>query len=113
LTSRTAGEALFAYPRALRPNGSYFAVGGSVATIFQILLLAPWVRRTTGKKIRLLAVPPNRKDLELVTELCAAGKIAPVIDRRFPLSEVPDALRYLGEGRSKGKVVIRIEPNSQ
>ena len=44
-----------------RPNGSYFFVGGSVATIFQILLLGPWIRRTTGKNIRILAVQHNRK----------------------------------------------------
>jgi NADPH:quinone reductase-like Zn-dependent oxidoreductase len=71
------------------------------------------VRRTTGKKIRILAVQPNRKDLVFVTELCEAGKIIPVIDRRFLLSEVPEALRYLGEGRAKGKVVITVEQNNK
>src|SRR3990170_3846147 len=106
-----AHRSVFAYKRALRPNGSYFFVGGSVATIFQILLLGPWIRRTTGKKIRLLAVQPNRKDLVFITELCEAGKAVPVIDRRYPLSEVPEALRYLGEGHAKGKVVITMEPD--
>ncbi|HEV8338764.1 MAG TPA: NAD(P)-dependent alcohol dehydrogenase [bacterium] len=101
-----AARSVFAYIRALRPNGSYFFVGGSVATLFQTLLLGPLIRRTTGKKIRLLVVQPNRKDLVTVTDLCQAGKVAPVIDRRFPLSEVSEALRYLGEGRAKGKVVI-------
>ncbi len=103
-----AHRSVFAYPRALRPNGSYFFVGGSVATIFQILLLGPWIRRTTGKNIRILAVQPNRKDMISITELCEAGKIVPVIDRRYPLSEVPEALRYVGEGRAKGKVVITV-----
>lgn len=98
-----------AYQRALKPNGSYFAVGGSVATFIQILLLGPLIRRTTGKNIRILAVQRNRKDLVAVTELCEAGKIVPVIDRQYPLSEVPDALRYLGEGHVKGKVVITLE----
>jgi NADPH:quinone reductase-like Zn-dependent oxidoreductase len=46
-----------------------------------------------------------------VTELCEAGKLVPVIDRRYPLSEVPEVLRYLGEGRVKGKVVITVEHN--
>jgi NADPH:quinone reductase-like Zn-dependent oxidoreductase len=96
----------FAYPRALRPNGTYFFVGGSVATLFQILLFGPWIRRTTGKNIRLLLVQPNRNDLMFITELCDAGKIVPMIDRTYPLSQVPEALRYLGEGRAKGKVVI-------
>ncbi len=63
---------------------------------------------TTGKKIRILAVQPNRKDLVFVTELCKEGKIVPAIDRRYQLSEVPEALRYLGEGHAKGKVVITI-----
>ena len=58
-----AHRSVFAYKRALRPNGSYFLVGGSVATMFQILLLGPWIRRTTGKKIRILAVRPNIEDL--------------------------------------------------
>jgi NADPH:quinone reductase-like Zn-dependent oxidoreductase len=104
-----AHRSVFAYKRALRPNGSYFMVGGSVATIFQILLLGPWIRRTAGKKIRLLAVQPNLLDLVFITELYEAGKVVPVIDRRYPLSEVPEALRYLGEGRAKGKVVITVE----
>lgn len=106
-----AHRSVFAYKRALRPNGSYFFVGGSVATIFQILLLGPWIRRTTGKKIRILAVQPNQKDMVYITELYEAGKVVPVIDRRYPLSEVPEALRYLGEGRAKGKVVITVEHN--
>jgi len=104
-----AHRSVFAYRRALKPNGTYFLVGGSVATLFQILLLGPWIRRTTSKKIRLLAVQPNRKDLVSITELCEAGKIVPVIDKRYPLSEVPEALRYLGEGRAKGKVIITVD----
>ena len=108
-----AHRSVFAYKRALRPNGSYFAVGGSVATFFQILLLGPWIRRTTGKNLRLLVVQPNRKDLVFITELYEAGKVVPVIDRRYPLSEVPEALRYLGEGLAKGKVVITVEPDNK
>jgi NADPH:quinone reductase-like Zn-dependent oxidoreductase len=103
-----AHRSVFAYQRALRPNGSYFAVGGSVVTFFQILLLGPWIRRTTGKNIRILAVRSNRKDLVFITELFEAGKVVPVIDRVYPLREVPDALRYLGEGRARGKVVITV-----
>jgi NADPH:quinone reductase-like Zn-dependent oxidoreductase len=108
-----AHRSVFAYRRALRPTGSYFAVGGSVATMFQILLLGPWIRRSTGKKLRILAVQPNPKDMVHITELCEAGKVVPVIDRRYPLSEVPEALRYLGEGRAKGKIVITVEQNGK
>jgi NADPH:quinone reductase-like Zn-dependent oxidoreductase len=103
-----ATRSVFAYARMLRPNGSYFCVGGSITTFFQVLLLAPWIKRTTGKKLRVLMVRPNREDLVCITELCQAGKIAPTIDRRYALSEVPEALRYVGEERAKGKVVITV-----
>jgi NADPH:quinone reductase-like Zn-dependent oxidoreductase len=108
-----AHRSVFAYKRALRPNGSYFAVGGSVATALQILLLGPLIRRTTGKKIRYLIVQPNLRDMTHITELCEAGKVVPVIGRRYPLREVPEALRYLGEERAKGKIVITLEQNSK
>jgi NADPH:quinone reductase-like Zn-dependent oxidoreductase len=74
----------------------------------QILLLGPWIRGTTGKKMRILAVQPNLKDMVHITELYEAGKVIPVIDKTYPLSEVPEALRYLGEGRVRGKVVITV-----
>ena len=104
-----AHRSVFAYKRALRPNGSYFAVGGSVVTMLQIFLLGPRIRRTSGKNVQVLAVQRNRKALASITELCEAGRVVPVIDRRYPLSEVAEALRYLGEGRAKGKVVITVE----
>jgi NADPH:quinone reductase-like Zn-dependent oxidoreductase len=104
-----AYRSVFAYKRALRPNDRYFAVGGSVATLFRILFLGPLIRRTSGKRIWVLAVQPNARDLAFITELCEAGKVVPPIDKRYPLSEVPEALRYLGEGRVRGKVVITME----
>jgi len=108
-----AHRSVFAYQRALRPNGTYFFVGGSVAVIFQVLLLGPWIRKTTGKNIRMLAVPQNRKDLIAITSLCETGKIVPVIDRRYSFSEVPEALRYFVEGRAEGKVVITLENDNK
>lgn len=108
-----AHRSIYAYMRALKPHGSYYMVGGSVALLFPILLLGPLIRRITGKKIRLLAVQPRVKDMLYITELCEAGKIVPVIDREFTLSEVPEALRYLGEGRSKGKVIITVGHNDK
>jgi len=106
-----AHRSVFAYPRALKPGGRYFAVGGSVATLLQIVLLGPGIRRATGKHIRVLAVQRTQKDLLAIGELCEAGKIVPPIDRRYPLREVPEALGYLGEGRVKGKVVITVDEN--
>jgi NADPH:quinone reductase-like Zn-dependent oxidoreductase len=107
-----AHRSVFAYPRALKPDGTYFMVGGSVATLFQILLLGPGIRSATGKHIRVLGVQRTQRDLLAITELCAIGTIVPVIDRRYSLREVPEALRYLGEGLVKGKIVITMDENT-
>lgn len=101
-----AQRSVFSLPRALKPHGKYYFVGGSVARLFQVLLIGPWLGGNAGKKIRLLAVQPNTKDLLSIAELCEAGKILPVIDQRFALSEVPQALKYLGEGHTRGKILI-------
>ena len=103
-----AHRSVFDYARALQPDGSYFAVGGSLITFFQILLLGPSIRRRTSKNVRILAVQRNRKDLDFITELYEAGKVVPIIDRRYPLNEAPEAIRYLGEGQARGKVIITI-----
>jgi NADPH:quinone reductase-like Zn-dependent oxidoreductase len=103
-----AQRSVFAYRRALKPNGRYFMVGGSMATLVQILVLGSGMSRLTGKHIRILAVQRYHKDLLAITELCAAGTIVPVIDRQYPLSEVPEALRSLGAGHVKGKIVITV-----
>jgi NADPH:quinone reductase-like Zn-dependent oxidoreductase len=104
-----AHRSVFAVQRALNPNGMYFAVGGFVTVIFQILLLGAWFSKNRSKNIRMLMVPQNRKDLIAITQLCEAGQIVPVIDRLYSLSEVPEALRSVVEGRAKGKVVITLE----
>jgi NADPH:quinone reductase-like Zn-dependent oxidoreductase len=106
-----AHRSVFAYKRALKPNGTYFFVGGSVGTLFQILFLGPWIKRTTGRNVRILMVPQNNKDLIAITQLCEAGQVVPVIDRQYPFSQVPEALRYVTEGRAKGKVVITLKEN--
>jgi NADPH:quinone reductase-like Zn-dependent oxidoreductase len=104
-----AHRSAFAYRRALAANGRYLYVGGSVSTLLQVLFMGPLIGRTAGKRVRMLVVQPNPQDLVTVAELCQAGTIVPVIDRLFSLSEVPDALRYLGEGRAKGKLVITVD----
>jgi NADPH:quinone reductase-like Zn-dependent oxidoreductase len=103
-----AHRSVFAYKRALRSNGSYFLAGGSVATMLQILLLGPWISMIANKKIRILAVKPSLEDMVYVTELYEAGKVTPVIDKTYALSEVPEAIGYVGEGHSQGKVVITV-----
>lgn len=94
--------------RALSPNGTYVTVGGSMARLFQALLLGPWISMTQNKKIRILSLKPN-KGLAYIKELFEAGKLAPVIDGHYLLSEVPKAFRHFGEGRHKGKVVITVK----
>ena len=99
-------RSVFAYGRALRRGGRYYAVGGAVPTGLQLLLLGPLLGRATGKQIGVLAVQPNRGDLAHLAERCQAGQLVAHIDRCYPLSQVPAALRYVGEGHVKGKVVI-------
>jgi len=104
-----AYRSAFAYKRSLTPGGRYLYVGGSVPTLLQVLLIGPLTGRAADKKIRLLAVRLGAQHLAPIIELCQAGKIATVIDRRYRLNEVPEALRYLGEGHAKGKVVVIVE----
>jgi NADPH:quinone reductase-like Zn-dependent oxidoreductase len=101
-----AHHSAFDLPRALNPGGYYYYVGGSVATLMQVVLFGPGLSRSTGKHLRMLPVQPNRKDLEHVAALCEIGELKIAIDRCFALHEVPQALRYLSEGWAKGKLVI-------
>jgi NADPH:quinone reductase-like Zn-dependent oxidoreductase len=98
-----------AYNRTLEPGGRYLYVGGSVPTLFQVLLIGPLLGLPARKKIRLLPVRLGARHLGPLVELCQQGKVRTVIDRRYPLSEVPEALRYLGAGRAKGKVIITVD----
>jgi NADPH:quinone reductase-like Zn-dependent oxidoreductase len=105
----TAGyRSIFDYKRALAPGGHYVATGGDMAQIFQPMLLGPFVS-SEGRKMTNLAMKPDTEDLTYVKELIEAGKVAPVIDKIYPLSELPEAFRYYGQGRSRGKVVVTVE----
>ena len=98
-----------AVQRALQPNGTYFFIGGSVKILFQILLFGASIKRKTTKNIRVLAVQQSREDLIAVTKLCTTGKIKPIIDKQFAFAQLPEAMRYVVEGRAKGKVVISLD----
>jgi len=91
------------YQRALSPNGICSVAGfTSLSRLFQIMLLG-------GKKVGLMETAKgNKKDLLFIKELLEAGKVKPVIDRCYPFSEVPEAIRYLEEGHAQGKVVITV-----
>jgi len=101
------------YKRALSPKGIYVCSGGPMAQLFQAMLLGPLISMTGSKKMGALFPGTNQKDLVFMKELLEAGKVVPVIDRRYPLSEVPEAIRYLEEGHARGKVVITVEHNDK
>jgi NADPH:quinone reductase-like Zn-dependent oxidoreductase len=109
----TGYHPISAYKRALSPKGIYVMCGGSSAQMFQGLLLGPWISMTGSKKMVVLSAKPNQKDLVFMKELLEAGKVKPVIDRRYSLSEVAEAIRYLEEGHARGKVVITVEHNNK
>jgi NADPH:quinone reductase-like Zn-dependent oxidoreductase len=83
--------------------------GGSTAQYVQAMLLGPIISMTGSKKMGNMLVKPNKNDLVFMKELLEAGKVKPVIDRCYPLSEVAEALRYIKEGHATGKVIITIE----
>ena len=101
------------YRRALSPEGTYVMVGGAMAQVYEAMILGPFISMTGSKKMGNLAAMPNQEDLVFMKELLEAGKVVPVIDRRYPLSEVAEALRYYGEGHSQGKVVVTVDSHSQ
>ena len=94
------------YKRVLTPKGIYVMSGGAEAQLFQAMLQGPWISMTGNQKMGNLLAKPNNADLAFVKDLLEAGKVVPVIDKRYPLTEVPEALRYLEEGHALGKVVI-------
>ena len=97
-----------AYKRALSPEGTYVMSGGSEPQMFQAMLLGPMISMTGNKKMGNLLKRSNKKDLVVLKEYLEAGKITPVIDRTYPLTEVPEAIGYLENGHARGKVVITV-----
>jgi len=100
-------RSIWDYKRALSANGTYVMSGGSNRQLMDALLIGPLL--SVGRQeLGNLLVKPNQADLLFLKELCEAGKLKPTIDRRFLLSEVPAAIRYLEAGRARGKVVITV-----
>ncbi len=100
-------RSIWDYRRALTADGCYAMTGGSNRQLTEALLFGPLLsigRQQFGNVL----MKPNQGDLLVLKELCESGKVRPVIDRRFSLSEVPAAVRYLEDGHARGKVVISI-----
>ncbi|MHA1975380.1 MAG: NAD(P)-dependent alcohol dehydrogenase [Candidatus Hodarchaeales archaeon] len=107
-----AHRSIFDYKRTLSPKGRYVCIGGSGTRFFQVMLLGPLISIRGSKKIGSMLPIPKQKDLIFVKELLETGKLEPVIDKRYPLSEVAEAIQYFGEGYARGKVVITVDHNS-
>ena len=105
-------QPLSGFRRALKPKGICVMIGGGgpndggligpLARPVKALLLSPFI----SQKMGMLMAELNKKDLTTLGDLMQAGKVTPVIDRRYTLNEVPQAMRYLEEGHARGKVVI-------
>ena len=109
-----ARRSIFASKRALSPDGLFVMIGGSRSAFFQVVFLGPLISRTGSKKMSFnwWSKPFNKEDMDFLEELYEAGKVVPVIDRHYPLSEVAEAIRYLEDGQALGKVVITMEHDS-
>jgi NADPH:quinone reductase-like Zn-dependent oxidoreductase len=99
---------LSAYKRALAPQGVYVMAGGTSAQIFQAVLLGSWYSQRGGKRLGSVSTKTSKPDLVTLKEMLEAGQITPVIDRRYPLSQTAEALRYLGSGHARAKVIVTI-----
>lgn len=96
------------YKGSLAPKGIYVMAGGATKQIFEALLRGSALSEKDGKKLGAFTAQPKQEDLMVLKGLAEAGKIRPVIDKRYPLSETAQALRYLGEGHTRGKVMITV-----
>ncbi len=106
IMATNGNRSLSDYRRALKPKGTYVAAGGTMKQIFQGLLLGPLMSKLTGKTMGTLMAKPSQKDLNIVKGMLEAGNLVVVIDRCVPFSEAIEAMRYLGEGHARGKVVV-------
>jgi len=99
---------LAAYKRALTPQGRYAMVGGAGKQMAEAIFFGPWQSEKGGRRLGRVDMKPNQADMQFLAELLDAGKLKPVIDRRYGLAQVPQAIRYLEEGHARGKVVITV-----
>jgi len=102
-------RSIWAYRAALTPKGTYVALGGQVGQVAQALLLGRLLSQTNGRRMSFMGIAKlNREDMLLIRELLESGKVTPLIEKRYPLSETAQALHYLGEGHARSKLVITV-----
>jgi NADPH:quinone reductase-like Zn-dependent oxidoreductase len=103
-----AHHSFFRWPRALRAGGVYVAMGGPTSWLLQALFVAPLLSLVVGKRLGLLLwwKPFNPDDVAALTGLIAEGKVRTVIDRRYPLTDIVEALRRVDDGHARGKVIV-------
>jgi NADPH:quinone reductase-like Zn-dependent oxidoreductase len=94
--------------RALKPTGTYVLVGGSSSTVgfLQSLIVNPIIAKMKGKRVVTFMAGVNQADLVFMKELLESDNVVPVIDRKYPLRDTPEAIRYVEKGHTRGKVVI-------
>ena len=100
---------IFDYKRCLSDRGIYVTAGGTLSQLVQALLLGPRISSSDGRKLGALSAKLNLEDLRFMKDLVETGKVKPVIDRSYPLAATAQALRYLGKGHAKGKVIITMQ----
>lgn len=99
---------LMAYKKTLIPGGIFVMIGGSLSQILKSLIFG-WLLSFGSKKMKFLPAKANTEDLEFLSKLLENGTIKPVIDRSYPLDKTADAMNYLSQGHSTGKVVIIVD----
>ncbi len=101
-------RSLFVYRRALKPQGVYVCAGGAISQFIQSMLFGKWFSQKGGRTMGSMGIAKiNQQDLSELSELLKDGKIAPVIDRTFPLDKTVEAMHYIIEHRAQGKIIIQ------
>jgi NADPH:quinone reductase-like Zn-dependent oxidoreductase len=117
ILDNVGSQPLSGFRRVLSPTGKYVVVGGGgvkdshwtgpLVGVIKMLVLKPFVTQ----EMKMMLAEINKKDAAILADLIQAGKVKPVIDRTYPFSQLPDAMRYLEEGHARGKVVVTLGDN--
>ncbi len=117
ILDNVGNQPLSGFRRVLNPRGIYVGIGGGgvndsrwtgpLVGVIKMLI----TKRFTSQELRMMLAEINRKDLTILADLIQAGKMKPVIDKTYPFSQLPEAMRYLEEGHARGKIVLTVGDN--